>query len=91
MIDSPSQEAIWRAELEQEGENAVRDSYNHHGGIRTGGEPKLKFVRQWLREKEIAREKRESNIYSYVKLTLYAAIGAVIIGVIGVALTVIHL
>ena len=61
------EEISWRKELEEAGENAVRDSYNHGGGITMGSEPKLKFVRQWLRGKEVAHQKRENDIFCYTQ------------------------
>jgi hypothetical protein len=56
----------------------------------TSPEPKLKFVRQWLREKEIAHQKRENDIFCFTKKTFYAAIAAVILGIIGLIATLLH-
>jgi hypothetical protein len=53
MSDPSSEEVAWRAEFEKAGESAIRDSYNHDRVIRTGGERRVKFVRQCLREKEM--------------------------------------
>jgi hypothetical protein len=50
-------------------------------------ESKRKFAVRWLREKEIAREAREKAAHWYTKWTFFAAVAAVIVGIIGVLVT----
>jgi hypothetical protein len=87
MIEPSSEEIAWRTEFEKAGESAIRDSYNFDGTFRAGGEWRLHFIRQWLREKEIERERRERAVLRYIKLTFYAAITAVAVGIIGIVVT----
>jgi hypothetical protein len=50
-------------------------------------EPKRQFAFRWLREQERTRRIREEQTYRYVQWTLLAAVAAVIVGIIGVAVT----
>jgi hypothetical protein len=84
-VSDSTQEAEWRAEFERIGETDVRE-----GLKMMSPEPKRQFAFRWLREQERAREIRDMRTFDYVRWTFWAAVGAVIIGVIGVAVTVLH-
>ncbi len=45
---------------------------------------------EWLREQEVARRLREQKAYSYTQRTFWAAVAAVMVGMIGVVATLIH-
>jgi hypothetical protein len=79
------EEANWRAEFELRGENELRDGLNliNH-------EPKRQLAFRWLREQDHARRTREQKTYNYVRWTFWAAVAAVIVGVVGVAVTLLH-
>jgi hypothetical protein len=75
-------EAKWRAEFDQAGETEIRDGLkliNH--------EPKRQFAFRWLREQSKARQLREEEMHWYAQRTFWAAIAAVVVGVIGVLVT----
>jgi hypothetical protein len=79
------QEAKWRAEFEADGETALRDAFNYRRA--TLDEPKRQFAFRWLREQDQARRRRDRQTYLYVRWTLWAAIAAVAVGIIGIAAT----
>jgi hypothetical protein len=78
------QEAAWRAEFEADGERAVHDTI-YHGPIYP--DPRRSFALRWLREKEVEREHQEQKMRSYVRLTFWAAVAAVVAGIAGVLVT----
>ena len=82
------EEAQWRATFEAEGETAIRDAMNFRSVPYP--EPMRQFAFKWLREQEALRKRRENQMRRYVLWTLYAAIGAVVVGVVGVAVTWTH-
>jgi hypothetical protein len=82
------EEAQWRATFKAEGETAIRDAMNFRSVPYP--EPMRQFAFKWLREQEALRRHREDQMQHYVRWTLYAAIAAVIVGVIGVAVTWLH-
>jgi hypothetical protein len=45
------------------------------------------FALRWLREKEVEREHQEQKMRSYVRLTFWAAVAAVVAGIAGVLVT----
>ena len=59
-----------RADLERAGERAVRDDMNNRGGLTTGGEERLRIIREWLREKDLAREAAEQSATALTERTL---------------------
>jgi hypothetical protein len=79
---TPEEEAKWRAEFEAAGETEIRDGLKliQH-------EPKRQFAFRWLREEDRARGLREKETHCYVQWTFWAAVAAVIVGIIGVAVT----
>ena len=83
MADS-DEEAQWRKEFAKDGVDALWRVQD------TLPEPKRQFALRWLREKERAREAREDASHCYLKWTFAAAVAAVIVGIIGVAVTFWH-
>jgi hypothetical protein len=88
------QEEKWKAEFEATGETAIR---NDRSGVNVGisDEPKRQYAFRWLREKERDRERfeldraqRESSAHWYAKWTFWAAVAAVLIGIVGVIVTI---
>lgn len=81
-------EAKWRTEFETVGETQLRD------GITRGAipfpEPKRQFAFHWLREQENAKALRERQLHRYAQWTFWAAVGAVLVGIVGVLVTVLH-
>ncbi len=97
MTNDDAQESQWRRELEADGERAVRDNINSRGSLVTGGEPKQRFIRKWLREKDVERDEkelehvtREKQGFDYARWTFYVAVGAVIAAMIGIVVTALH-
>ncbi len=86
----PEYERNFRRELENAGEAAVRADMARGGGISTGGEDRLKIIRQWLREQEQERQTREKLSYRLGQKTFWVALGALIASVVGVIATVLH-
>jgi hypothetical protein len=83
MAADPNDEAKWRAEFEQFGEESVRDSL--HDGLFP--EPKRQFAYRWLEAEAQKRLRREERSFLYLKLTLAAAILGVIVGIVGIVVT----
>lgn len=83
-------EIVFRHQLEDAGEAAVRADFYGGGGLATGGEDRRKLIRQWLREKEQERQKREKKTDCYGRLTFWVALGALVVSAIGVVVTVFH-
>jgi hypothetical protein len=80
-------EAKWRAEFERVGETRLRDGVTR--GHMPFPEPKREFAFRWLLEKENAKTLREEELYGYAKWTFWAAVGAVLVGIIGILVTVV--
>jgi hypothetical protein len=83
----PSQfEDEWRAEFEMYGDS--------HAGKFIFSDPmpeeKRQFGFRWLAERERARKAREETNIWYARWTFYAAVAAVVIGILGVAVTLFH-
>jgi hypothetical protein len=78
----------WRAEFQEAGESEVRQNFPN--GAIYNSPPKRDFARQWLREQERARVLRDEQTHSYTRYTLWAAVAAVIVGVIAVVVTCLH-
>ena len=90
MIAANEQGKKWEAELERIGETAVRYDLELRSGVGVGitNEPMRQFTFRWLRQKEKDRERREHSAYWYTKWTFWAAVGAALIGVVGVLVTI---
>jgi hypothetical protein len=76
-------EIAFRRELQAAGEAQVRADFYGGGGLSTGGEDRRKVIREWLREQERKREKRDN-------LTLWFVVGAFGASVAGVVATILH-
>ena len=81
----PEVEAAWRAEFKRIGETQVRDALD-----RITDEPKRQAAFRWLDDEAEARRLREEQTHHFVRWTFFAAVAAVIVGLIGVGLTLLH-
>jgi hypothetical protein len=76
------QEARWRKEFDEIlGYDVVRREH------RLYEEPRRQLAFRWLLQKEKEREARDQAMHWYSKWTFVAAVAAVIVGVIGILLT----
>ena len=82
-MPNAEEEAAWRAEFEAAGETEVRDRL--YSNMYPGEKNSAAF--RWLRQQAHARTLREQRAYRITWLTLFVAIAAVIVGIIGVAVT----
>jgi hypothetical protein len=80
-------EEQWRREFELIGYTAVHDELRGACGWE---EARRRAGFRWLREKELERERRGATTYRYVKWTFWAAATAVVVGIVGVVVTVCH-
>jgi hypothetical protein len=81
----PEVEAAWRAEFKRIGETQVRDALDS-----ITDEPKRQAAFRWLGDEAEARRLREEQTHHYVRWTFFAAVAAVIVGLIGVGLALLH-
>jgi hypothetical protein len=79
------QEAAWRTEFEADGERAVLDTICHGPGIYP--DPKRLFALRWPREREAERARQEQKMNSYARCAFWAAVAAVVTGIVGVLVT----
>ena len=84
----PEVEAAWRAEFERSGATQLRDVLNSGDGLTD--ELKRQAAFRWLGDEAEARRLREEQTHHYVRWTFFAAVAAVIVGLIGVGLTFLH-
>jgi len=63
---------------------------NSRGSLVTGGEAKQRFIRKWLREKDVDQTSRELKTFDYTRWTFYVSVGALIAAIIGIMVTVFH-
>jgi len=84
-MSTVEEEAKWRAEFGADGERLVRDTIYHGPGIYP--DPKRLFALRWLREQEVARNHQEQQMRRYVQCTFWAAVAAVIVGIMSVLIT----
>jgi nitrate reductase NapE component len=82
------QEAEWHAEFERLGELLVYDNVKQ--GAIYNDEAKRQAAFRWLGEQAQARKRSETETLCTVKLTLWAAIAAVLVGILGVVVTWFH-
>jgi hypothetical protein len=83
-------EISFRRDLENAGEASVRADFYSRGGLSTGGEDRSKIIREWLREKEQDRQRREEISYKVGQRTFWVALGTLVAAVIGVIATILH-
>jgi hypothetical protein len=88
LMADPEVEVAWRAEFRRIGEKQLRDALN--SGVGIAEEPKRQAAFRWLGDEAEERRLREEKTYHYVRWTFFAAIAAVIVGLIGVGLTFLH-
>jgi hypothetical protein len=81
-------EVHWREEFAKTGVTQVRQNLSN--GAIYNSQPKRIFALQWLRQQERAGELREQEIHSYTRRTYWAAVAAVIVGIIGIVATLLH-
>ena len=74
----PQTEINFRRELENAGEAQVRADFYGSGGLSTGGEDRRRAIRQWLRDKEKKRERRDALTFWFVLGAFVASVAAVI-------------
>ena len=84
----PEVEAAWRAEFKRIGETRLRDALNSDDGFTD--EPKRQAAFRWLGDEAEEQRLREEQTHHYVRWTFFAVIAAVIVGLIGVSLTLLH-
>lgn len=87
-MSDTDEQTKWRVEFQKAGESEVRQNLSN--GAIYNNPPKQDFARQWLREQERARELRDWQMHSYTRRTFWAAVVAVIVGVIAVVVTCLH-
>jgi hypothetical protein len=80
-------EAVWRAEFKRIGET-LRDVLN--SGVGFADEPKRQAAFRWWGDEVEARRLREEQTHHYLRWTFFAVIAVVIVGLIGVGLTLLH-
>jgi hypothetical protein len=81
-------EAAWRAEFKRIAETQVRGALN--SGSDFTDESKRQAAFRWLGDEAEARRLREERTHHYVRWTFFAAVAAVIVGLVGVGLTFLH-
>jgi len=84
----PEVGAAWRAEFKRIGAAQLRDALNSGSGFTD--EPKRQAAFRWLGDEAEAQRLREERTHHYVRWTFFAAIAAVIVGLIGIGLTFLH-
>ncbi len=80
------QEAEWRKQFEANGREAVR-IFCRDGSI--SGEMR-NFAYRWFKEIDDACEARDRDAQWYSKWTFWAAVAAVVVGIIAVVATLMH-
>jgi hypothetical protein len=85
---SSDEETKWREEFAAVGETQLRHGMNT-GSMPFPG-PKRQFAFRWLSEQDQSRRLREQKIYRYTQHTFWAAVAAVIVGIFGVLVTLLH-
>jgi hypothetical protein len=78
------QERKWEQHLERVGEPEVRFSLTLNNGVTAGltDEPMRQFAREWLRKRDLARERREQSSRWYVRWIFGGAVAAAVAAVL---------
>jgi hypothetical protein len=84
----PEVEAAWRAEFTRIGQTQLRDALNCGVGI--ADEQKRQAAFRWSGDEAEARRLRREQTHHYIPWAYFAAVAAVIVGLIGVSLTLLH-
>jgi hypothetical protein len=74
----------WIAEFEAAGESELRDRLYRGSGMHP--EAKFHLAVRWLREQARARRLREEQMRRDVRRTLWAAVDAMLVGIVGVVI-----
>ena len=74
----------WIAEFEAAGESELRDRLYRGSGMHP--EAKFHLAVRWLREQARARRLREEQMRRDVRRTLWAAVAAVLVGIVGIGI-----
>jgi hypothetical protein len=88
VIDKSDQEAEWHAEFERLGELLVYDNVKQ--GAIYNDERKRQAAFRWLSDQAAERRVRERRALQVANWTFWAAVAAVVVGVVGVAVTLLH-
>ena len=86
---APEVESARGVEFKRIGEKQIRDALN--SGIGIADEPKKQAAFRWLGDEAEEGRLREEKTHHYVRWTFFAAIAAVIVGLIGVGSTLLPL
>ena len=78
------QEQKWEQHLERVGEPEVRFSLKLNNGVTAGliNEPMRQYAREWLRKRDLARERREQSSRWYLRWISGAAVAAAVAAVL---------
>ena len=92
MQPTDQQRTEWEERFERLGEMTVRSDLQIRNGVGIGvsGDAMHKAAFDWLRRKESDRERRDRLSYAYTKWTLIAAVVAVVVGIGGIIVTLLH-
>lgn len=82
-------EIKWRAEFLAAGEFEIRDAVNHRAAYGADQKKRL-YAFRWPREQDEARRRREGQTYRYARWMFWAAVAAVMVGIIGTLVTWLH-
>jgi hypothetical protein len=74
----------WIAEFEASGESELRDRLYRGSGMHP--EAKFHLAVRWLREQARARRLQEEQMRRDVRRTLWAAVAAVLVGIVGIGI-----
>jgi hypothetical protein len=83
-----TEEDAWIAEFEAAGEDEIRIRMYRGSGMHP--EAKFHTAVRWLREQARARRLLEQEIHRDVRRTLWAAVAAVLLGIVGIAIALLH-
>ncbi len=78
----------WQEEFERLGEQQVYDNVKQ--GAIYNDEAKRQAAFKWLGDQAARRREREREIFWYSKWTFYAAVAAIVAGIAGVVVTLLH-
>ena len=84
----PEVEAAWRVEFKRTGDRQLLSASNRASGFTN--EPKRQASFRWLGDEAEGQRLREEQTHHYVRWTFFAAVAAVIVGLIGVGLALLH-
>jgi hypothetical protein len=80
-----TEEEGWIAEFEAAGEDEIRVRLYRGSGMHP--EAKFHTAVRWLREQARARRLREQQMHRDMRRTFWAAVAAVLVGIVGLAVT----